>query len=458
MNKNDIVRVNITSLTGQGDGIAKNSDGITLFIPNSAIGDVLDVKILKVKKNYAYAKIEKIINPSENRISCDCECATKCGGCVFRHISYDSELKIKKQTVIDALNRIAGLADVSVENIVGASSITRYRNKAILPVAINKDEKIEVGFFAKNTHRVVSFEDCLLHPQIFNKVIDVLKFWIDKYNISVYDEKTMQGIVRNLYIRIAESTGEIMVCIVINSNSLPCEKEFLALLLESVDEVKSVIINFNKQNTNVVLGKNSKLIYGNNYITDSLCGLSFDISLHSFYQVNRNQTEKLYSIVRECASLSKNDTVLDLYCGIGTIGLSLARNVKKVIGVEIVKEAIQNARQNALKNNITNAEFILADAALAVKEVERRKEKIDVIILDPPRKGCSVDVIEAVIDFDPQKIVYVSCNPATLARDLKIFDQKNYKVKKVVPVDMFPRTGHVETVVLMTRTRAVSTV
>lgn len=451
MKKNDIVRVIITSLTGQGDGVAKHESGITLFVPNAAIGDVLDVKILKLKKSYGYAKIENIVNASNDRIDSDCKSSVKCGGCVFRHISYDSELKIKRQTVVDALQRIAKFDDIYVNDVVRSKLIERYRNKAILPITKSKDGSIDVGFFVKNTHRVVGSDDCLLHPKEFKSIVDVLKLWIEKHNISIYDETTGLGILRNIYIRMATSTGEIMVCLVVNSNDLPFKNEFVNLLLKNVKQVKSVMLNINKENTNVVLGERSKLVYGKDHITDILCGLSFDISLHSFYQVNKLQTEKLYSIVGNCANLSHNDVLLDLYCGIGTIGLSLAHSVKKVIGVDIVEQSIENAKSNAVKNKIQNAEFILADASDAVKKIKQRKEKIDVVVLDPPRKGCSVDVINTIVEFGANRIVYVSCNPATLSRDLKVFHEKNYCTTKVFPVDMFPRTGHVETVVLMSQ-------
>ena len=453
MKKNDIIRVTVTSVTIQGYGIAKDESGLTVFISNAAMGDVLDVRVLKVKKTYAYAKIENIVVGSQDRVKVDCSKAYRCGGCLFRHIDYKSELGLKRQAVVDSIERIAGLRDVLVEEIVAAPHVNRYRNKAILPITTNRNGDVEIGFFASNTHRVVSCEDCLLQPEVFTKIVGILKKWMSLYNVSAYEERTRKGILRNLYIRIAEFTGEIMICLVANAKKVPFEKKFIEMIINDVSQVRSVWVNVNTKDTNVVMGEECRLVWGAETIEDVLCGLRFKISPLSFYQVNRKQTERLYSLAMECADLNKNDVLLDLYCGIGTIGLTMSKHVKKMIGADIVKQSIDNARQNAAINDINNAEFLLADASDAVKIIEERNEKINVMVIDPPRKGCSVSVIETIVRMSPDRIVYISCNPATLARDLKIFCESKYDLKKVIPVDMFPRTGHVETVVLMSRRR-----
>ncbi len=446
--KNDIIELSITEMTGQGSGIGKY-EGMAIFVPMTAKGDKILAKVLKVKKNYAFAKIEKILISSEARIEPDCKCYSKCGGCVFRHISYDEELKIKEQRVLDAIKRIGKIDNFHLNSIVGSAQPNGYRNKSQIPIGKDKDGKAVMGFYGNHSHRIIDNSECFLHPKEFDEIAEIFRKWINKYHIEVYDENTHRGIVRHLYLRYAKKNNQIMVCPVINSNDLPYKKELIDLLTDYSNSITSVILNINKDKTNVVLGKKCVTIYGDDHITDELCGLKFNISPLSFYQINRDQTEKLYSIAADFAGLSGEEFVIDLYCGTGTIGLSMVGRAKKLIGIEIIPQAIENARENAKNNNIENAEFICADSAEAAERLSKNNTSPDVVIVDPPRKGCDGIVIDSICKMSPKRVVYVSCDPETLARDLSAFEDSGYKVKEVTPVDMFPRTQHVETVALI---------
>lgn len=449
MKKNDIINLKITDVNIEGTAIS-HFENMVVFIPNGALNDELEVKIIKLSKKYAVGKIQSIIKPSEDRIMPDCEHFQRCGGCSFRHINYDAELKIKHKHVSDCISRIGGFKNIKVDKIVESENINFYRNKSQMPVS--KSDEIIAGFFSAYSHKVVDCSNCLLHPKEFNEIIKFIKIWIKNYNISVYDEKTLKGLIRHIYIRYAKETKEIMVCLVINGNNIPYKNEFVNMLLSLPFNIKSVVLNINRKNTNVILGEKNINLYGNGFIKDKLFDFDFKISPLSFYQINKTQTEKLYNIVKSFVGIDKKSTILDLYCGIGTIGISVCKNVKRVIAVEIVSQAIQDAKENAKNNKINNIDFICSDASQIVRKLEKEKEKIDTVIIDPPRKGCSLDLIEDILKINPQKIVYVSCNPATLARDLKIFcENSKYKIEKIVPVDMFPRTSHVETVVQLVR-------
>lgn len=452
MKKNDIVTLKITSVTADGKGVGKTDDGMVVFVPLTAVGDVAEVRILKVLKNYSFGKIENLITESPSRITPDCNCFSKCGGCVFRHISYCEELKIKEQRVADAITRVGGLNDVEIKSIIGSSKTDGYRNKAQLPIGKNNYGEIITGFFANHSHRIIECDSCLLQPDIFNKITDTVKEFIKATNTSVYNEQTHTGVLRHIYIRYGEKTGEIMVCIVINAKHLEKSELLVEMLKKCSDNIKTVILNINREKTNVVLGKENKILFGDGYINDILCNLKIRINPLSFYQVNRQQAEVLYNKAFEYADLSGNETVVDLYCGTGTIGLSVSHKAKKLIGVEIVKQAVEDAKINAKINGIENAEFICGDASKAVEILKERNIKPDVIIIDPPRKGSTPQVINYIAQVQPKKVVYVSCDPATLARDLKLFDELGYKTLEVTPVDMFPRTSHVENVVLLRRT------
>ncbi|MEZ4357101.1 MAG: 23S rRNA (uracil(1939)-C(5))-methyltransferase RlmD [Eubacteriales bacterium] len=448
--KNDIFKIEIKSMTTEGSGVGRIGE-MAVFVPNSAIGDILDIKILKVKKNYAFGKIIDILTPSKDRIEADCANYMQCGGCTFRHISYEAELKLKQQRVLDSLQRIGGFKDIVIDEIVAAEHPDRYRNKAQIPVSRDLDGKLTLGFFAYHSHRIIDFSGCFLQPKIFENVINAFKDWEKEAKQKIYDESTNSPGIRHLYIRMGKATGEVMVCIVTTGEQIKKEDSLVKMLKDCVPNLKSVVINTNNKNTNVILGDKCRTIWGDGYITDELCGLKFKISPISFYQVNHEQTEKLYTLVANYAKPTKKDVVLDLYCGIGTIGLTLAKYVKELIGVEVEEQAVLNARENALINGINNAQFICADAAKAAKMLSERGERPSIVILDPPRKGCDLELIKTVKNISPEKVVYVSCDPATLARDLKEFCSIGYEIKKVTPVDMFPRTANVETIVLMSR-------
>ncbi len=450
LKKNDIIELKITSATAEGSGVGKTGDGLAVFVPLSAIGDRLKVKILKVKKTYAFGKIEEILEPSKARIEPDCECFRQCGGCVWRHIDYAEECKIKRQKVIDAVERIGGI-DTQIKPIIACEKTDRYRNKAQFPVGRDRDNNLLIGFYAFHSHRIVDCADCSLQPKIFSEVIEVTREFVEQTGTSIYDEKTGKGRLRHLYIRMGEVTDELMVCYVVNGNGLKGEDLLVKMIRERIPNLKTIVFNSNKENTNVVLGAKNRTAYGNGYITDELCGLKFKISPFSFWQVNRAQAERLYGKAKEYAALTGNEVLLDLYCGTGTIGLTMARECKRLIGVEIIEDAVKDAEQNAINNGITNADFICSDAENAAKQLEQNGLKPDVIIVDPPRKGCGEELVKTIVKMKPDRVVYVSCDPATLARDLKFFDSLGYKTKEVTPVDLFAKTAHVESAALITR-------
>lgn len=443
--KNDDIKLNIESMTSEGSAIG-HFDGFAVFVRGAVPGDVILAHIIKMSKHYAIATVKEIITHSPSRIDSDCDVSKRCGGCSFRDITYDEELKYKHDRVQDAITRIGHL-DIEVDDIVGADCINHYRNKAQYPVSIMDGELI-AGFYAYKSHRIIPCANCLLQPTEFADCINAFSKWVEASNVTSYDENTGKGLLRHIYLRKAFGTNEIMACAVINGNALPNEK-MLIDLLKQVDGVTSICVNINTGRNNVVLGKQTKTIYGNDTITDILLGKRFVISPNSFYQVNHDQCEKLYSIARDYAGLTGSETVIDLYCGAGTIGLTMADDAKKIFGVEIVPQAIENAKINANINNVTNAEFFCGDAFDATKELKKRSITPDVVILDPPRKGCQAELFDVIEDMSPTRIVYVSCDPATLARDLEILNQKGYVAQCITPVDMFPRTTHVESVALL---------
>lgn len=445
LKKNDEIAVTIESCTALGSGVA-HYNGMAVFAANTAPGDHVVLHIIKAKPKYAVGKAVKILQPSKMRITPECPVYSKCGGCAFSHIRYDDELEIKYNQVRDNLQRIGAL-DIEPEPIIPSADISRYRNKAQYPVRADENHNVEIGFYAPHSHRVTDCADCLLQPREFKNITDVFREWIRENKISVYDESSSKGLIRHIYLRKAASTGEIMVCIVINGSDISKEDELTEMLLSAEPNVKSVILNINRKDTNVVLGEECRTVYGKDSITDILCGLKFNISPLSFYQVNHGTAEILYGKAAEFASLTGQETVLDLYCGTGTIGLTMANKAKEIIGVEIVPQAVENAKENAALNSIGNARFICADASQAAVQLEKENIKPDVIIVDPPRKGCGEELLKTVNSMSPEKIVYVSCDSATLARDCKILSSYGFTVEKAVPVDMFPRTPHVETVV-----------
>ncbi len=447
--KNDEIAVTIDSCTSLGSGVGRYN-GMTVFAANTAPGDHVLLHIIKAKPNYAIGKVKKIIHPSAMRIAPLCPVYEKCGGCSFGHIKYSDELEIKYNQVKENFARIGGI-DIVPDKIIPSVSNTRYRNKAQFPVRTDNHGIAEIGFFAPHSHRVIDCSDCLLQPEEFKTIIDIFRNHIRLFKISGYDEKTHKGILRHIYLRKAVATGEIMVCAVINGDSLPGSDELVFELTHAVPNVKSIVLNINKKVTNVVLGEKCITVYGKEYITDELCGLKFNISPLSFYQVNHDTAQILYSKASEYACLSGNETLLDLYCGTGTIGLTMAKKAYRVIGVEIVPQAVENAKENAKLNNTKNAEFICSDASKAAEMLENENIKPDVIIIDPPRKGCDSSLIDTMIKMSPEKIVYVSCDSSTLARDCKLLCENGYCVKEVSPVDMFPRAPHTECVCLLSK-------
>ena len=450
LKKNDVIHLNITSATAEGSGVGKTKDGMAVFVPLSAVGDELEVRILKVKKTYAFGKIERILSPAAARVTPDCPHFAQCGGCVWRHISYEEECRVKQQKVQDAVARIGGI-DAPVKPIIASERVLRYRNKAQLPVGLDKNSKPVMGFYAFHSHRIIDCADCALQPACVADVMRITRDFLAQTDNDIYNEQTGKGRLRHLYMRLGEVTDELMVCYVVNGNGLKQEDLLVRLLREGLPNLKTVVINSNREKTNVILGRKNRTVYGDGVITDKLCGLTFTISPFSFWQVNRAQAERLYAKAREYAALTGTETLLDLYCGTGTIGLSMARDCKSLIGVELVTDAVRDAEHNATVNSICNARFLCADAPQAAAQLAQEGVKPDVVILDPPRKGCGEALVQTIGTMSPDRVVYVSCDPATLARDLQYFEAAGYQTAEITPVDMFPRTAHVETVVLLSR-------
>ena len=449
--KNDRVTVTIEDMGSDGEGIGK-VDGFTLFIKDAVIGDQVEAKIIKSKKHYAYARLEKVLQPSPFRVEPKCAYHRQCGGCQLQALSYSEQLHFKEQKIRNNLIRIGGFdaeyIDERMQPIVGMEEPFHYRNKAQYPVSIC-DGELFAGFYAYKSHRIICCDDCKLQPIEFKAGLDAFRIWAEKADITSYDENTGKGLLRHIYFRKGFATGDIMACAVINSGKLPQSELLVSLLKEKVAGLKSVVININREKSNVILGKESKTLWGDDYISDELLGKKFVISPNSFYQVNHAQCEKLYSKARDYANLGGDEVLLDLYCGVGTIGLTMADSVKQLVGIEIIPQAIENAKINAKLNNIDNAKFICADAPKGAEILKSEGIKPDVIILDPPRKGCAPSLFDTVCQMNPKRIVYVSCDSSTLARDLKILEEKGYKTKKVSAVDMFPRTPHIEAVALI---------
>lgn len=443
--KNQVYTAVVTGITSEGNGIVKINQ-FAVFVPGTAIGDEIEVKIVKVLKNYGFGILQKLITPSPHRIETDCNVFRQCGGCSFRHISYQAELEIKQQHVEDCFKRLGGIM-LSASPIQGDPKPAQYRNKAQFPLGIDQNGNAISGFYANRSHRIVSCTDCKLQPAIFNQILKAVLSFINQYHLPVYQEDTHTGNLRHVYLRQADTTGEIMLCIVTAKKGFKEEKLFVEQITAQFPQIKSIIINVNPQKTNVILGKKCRTIFGKDTISDILCGVQVEISPLAFYQVNKPQAERLYQQALKYAELTKEDTLLDLYCGIGTIGLSAAKQVKSLIGVEIVPQAIENAKQNAVLNGFTNTRFLCDDCKGAVKHLAEEGIHPNVIIVDPPRKGCDSEVLEAIRDFSPERLVMISCNPATAARDCKRLSDLGYEVIEYMPFDLFPRTNAVECVV-----------
>ena len=446
--KNDIVTLKIEDCGIDGEGIGK-ADGFTVFVKDAVIGDTVRAKIMKAKKNYGYGRLEEIITPSPDRVEPKCQFARQCGGCQLQALSYEKQLEFKTSKVRGHLERIGGFTDIPMEKILGMEQPFHYRNKAQFPVGKSKDGRIITGFYAGRTHSIIENRDCALGVTQNKEVLDRVIAHMEKFNIQPYDENTGKGLVRHVLIRYGFFTDEMMVCLIINGEKLPGEEALVKSLCQ-IPETVSVMVNVNKKRNNVILGEKVRLLWGQPYITDKIGEISYQISPLSFFQVNPYQTGRLYGKALEYAQLSGNETVWDLYCGIGTISLFLAQQAKMVRGVEIIPAAIENAKENARLNGFDNTEFFVGKAEEVLPEqFARTGERADVIVVDPPRKGCDETLLSTIIEMQPDRVVYVSCDSATLARDLKYLCERGYELKKVCPVDMFPNTVSVETVVLL---------
>ena len=442
--KNQEHTVTIEGYGEGGMGVAR-IDGRVVFVHGALRGEKCRVLILKTLKSVAFAKVLEVLEPSSERITPDCPYFPRCGGCTYRHIRYEEELRLKKQRVQDNLSRIGG-SDVTVEEILGARDTLRYRNKAQYPVS--KDGA--VGFYRARTHEVIECEHCLLVKPEADAAAEALREYMQSCRVAGYDEKTGRGLVRHLYIR-SNAAGESLVCVLVNGDKLPKEDRLVTLLRDACPKCAGIVLGTNTKKGNVILGDRYRTLWGSDRLEDTLCGKTFRLSVPSFYQVNRVQAERLYAKAIEFAGLTGQETVLDLYCGAGTITLALSDHAKKVLGAEIVPEAIDDARENAARNGVKNAEFFCGDASDVAKKLARENLRPDVITVDPPRKGLAADVVESIAEMQPQRVVYVSCDSATMARDVKRLADLGYTAQRACAVDMFPRADHIETVVLLSK-------
>ncbi len=457
MKKNDIYTVEITDVGTQGEGIGK-ADGHTLFVKDAVVGDVARVRIMKAKKNYAYARLEKVLTPSPFRIEPRCAFSRQCGGCQLQALSYEQQLLFKEKKIRNNLIHIGGFApeyvDAIMEPIIGMENPWHYRNKAQFPFGRDREERIITGFYAGRTHTIVANTDCALGTKENREILELIIKYMEKNRVSTYEEDSGKGLLRHVLIRKGFASGQIMVCLVINGTRLPAEEK-LADMLWRIPGMTSLSVNENRERTNVILGKKIRILRGKGWIEDRIGEVSFRISPLSFYQVNPVQTQRLYAQALEYAGLSGRETVWDLYCGIGTISLFLAQRAKRVYGVEVIPDAVEDARKNAEINGITNAEFYVGKAEEVLPErYEKEGIRAEVIVVDPPRKGCDGKCLETMVRMRPKRIVYVSCDSATLARDLKYLAGKGYGLERVRGCDMFPWTTHVETVCLLSKLNA----
>ena len=455
--KNDVLTVKIEDMGHDGEGIGK-CEGYTLFVKDTVIGDLAEVKVIKAKKNYGYARLMRLIKPSEHRVEPICPVARPCGGCQLQMLDYAEQLRFKEKKIAENLQRIGGMTEIPMEPIVGMETPFRYRNKAQFPIGQDKNGKRITGFYAGRTHQIMENRNCYLGVEQNEEILNRVLTWMEENRVPAYNEETGKGLVRHVLIRFGFTTKEIMVCLVVNGKKLPAEEKLIGSLTE-LKGMTSISLSVNRERTNVIMGKEIHCLWGQSYITDYIGNVKYQISPLSFYQVNPAQTEKLYGLALEYAGLTGNETVWDLYCGIGTISLFLAQKAKKVYGVEIVPEAIADAKNNAKINQIENAEFFVGKSEEILpsyynqyaKDHPGEQAHADVIVVDPPRKGCEENLLHTMASMQPERIVYVSCDSATLARDVKVLGELGYEVKKVRGVDQFPMTCHVETVVLLSK-------
>ena len=443
--KNQIYEAVIVDYTTEGQGIAK-IEGCAVFIPNAIVGERCRVRIEKAQKTWATGKMTEILEVSPHRINRECGIAKLCGGCSFHHMDYEEETRLKAERVRQCLNRIGGEAFEEIP-ILSAPTCRNYRNKAQYPVSV-KNGKAYAGFFRAGTHQVVETERCLILPPETDRVKDAVIDYVNQFKVSVYDETSHTGLLRHIYVRRGAVSGQILVCLAVNGKKIP----HVPALIEKLHKIPgftTLVLSVNTRKGNVVLGDEEIVLYGPGYIEDTLCGLTFRLSPKSFYQVNHQQAQRLYEAAIAQAQITKNDTVLDLYCGVGTITLAMAKAAGRVIGVEVVEQAVEDARENAIRNGIHNAEFFCGDAGAAALELEKHGIRPDVAVVDPPRKGLNADCIEALHRMQPRRIVYVSCDPATLARDVALLKERGYRVENALACDLFPRCAHIESVVTL---------
>ena len=453
LQKNQILTLRIERLSSDGSGVAHSADGEAVFVPGTAPGDEARVRIVKDCGRYAFGILDELLTPSPDRIPLDCPVAGPCGGCSLRHLDYAAELRAKQESVLDAFRRIGGL-EVPVLDILPSPEVDRYRNKVQFPVGVDKNGAPCIGFYAGRTHRIVPCPDCKLQPGVLNEIGNALCAFFAQQGIRPYDEQSGKGLVRHIFLRRGAHSGQIMVCLVCTRAKLPHAEQLCTALREQFPAISTILLNVNAKNTNVILGGENHILYGPGYIEDTLCGVPVRLGPLSFYQVNTLAAERLYGVAAQYAQLTPDDTLLDLYCGMGTIGLSMADQCRELIGVEIVPEAIESAKANAARMGETVAaksRFFCADAGQAATQLAAEGLHPDIVMLDPPRKGCDEATLSAVVRMAPRRVVYVSCNPATAARDAAWLEKNGYHAEKVQPVDLFPRTKHVEAVLLLTK-------
>jgi 23S rRNA (uracil1939-C5)-methyltransferase len=453
LQKNQILTLRIERLSSDGSGVAHSADGEAVFVPGTAPGDEARVRIVKDCGRYAFGILDELLTPSPDRIPVDCPVAGPCGGCSLRHLDYAAELRAKQESVLDAFRRIGGL-EVPVLDILPSPDADRYRNKVQFPVGIDKNGVPCIGFYAGRTHRIVPCPDCKLQPSVLNEIGNALCAFFAQQGIRPYDEQSGKGLVRHIFPRRGAHSGQIMVCLVCTRAKLPHAEQLCTALRGQFPAISTILLNVNAKNTNVILGSENHILYGPGYIEDTLCGVPVRLGPLSFYQVNTLAAERLYGVAAQYAQLTPDDTLLDLYCGMGTIGLSMAEQCRELIGVEIVPEAIESAKANAARMGeavAAKSRFFCADAGQAATQLAAEGLHPDIVMLDPPRKGCDEATLSAVVRMAPRRVVYVSCNPATAARDAAWLEKNGYHTEKVQPVDLFPRTKHVETVVLLSK-------
>ena len=453
LQKNQILILRIERLSSDGSGVAHSADGEAVFVPGTAPGDEARVRIVKDCGRYAFGILDELLTPSPDRIPVDCPVAGPCGGCSLRHLDYAAELRAKQESVLDAFRRIGGL-EVPVLDILPSPDVDRYRNKVQFPVGIDKNGVPCIGFYAGRTHRIVPCPDCKLQPSVLNEIGNALCAFFAQQGIRPYDEQSGKGLVRHIFLRRGAHSGQIMVCLVCTRAKLPHAEQLCTALRGQFPAISTILLNVNAKNTNVILGSENHILYGPGYIEDTLCGVPVRLGPLSFYQVNTLAAERLYGVAAQYAQLTPDDTLLDLYCGMGTIGLSMAEQCRELIGVEIVPEAIESAKANAARMGETVAaksRFFCADAGQAATQLAAEGLHPDIVMLDPPRKGCDEATLSAVVRMAPRRVVYVSCNPATAARDAAWLEQNGYHAEKVQPVDLFPRTKHCECVIALSK-------